>query len=139
MAADDSSRYDLIILDAYTSDAIPTHLITREALRLYLAHLAPQGVIAFHLSSRFFNLPSVVAKLAEDAKLVCLIRNDYAVSPADQRRGVSATIYAVVARTERDLGVLAADPRWQPLHPAANAITWTDDYSSPFSVIDWRR
>src|SRR5204863_5540749 len=64
-------RYDLMIFDAYSSDAIPVHLLTREALHLYLDRLAPRGVLVFHLSNRYFDLPPVVARLAADAGLVC--------------------------------------------------------------------
>src|SRR5436309_1782835 len=66
-------RYDLMILDAYSSDAIPVHLLTREALRLYLERLAPHGVLVLHLSNRYFDLVPLVARLAADAGLVCRV------------------------------------------------------------------
>jgi hypothetical protein len=62
-------RYDLIVVDAFSSDAIPVHLLTREALQLYLEMLAPDGVLALHISNRYLNLEPVVANLAEDAAL----------------------------------------------------------------------
>ena len=70
------ASYDLIVIDAFSSDAIPTHLITREAVAMYESRLKPRGVIAFHVSSRFFDLPPVLARIAVDRHLVCYVRDD---------------------------------------------------------------
>src|SRR5207247_2268461 len=88
-------RYDLIVLDAYSSDAIPVHLITREALRVYLDHLAPHGVLAFHLSNRYFELVPVVAGLARDAGVACRVRTQPRLSDHDLKNGRSPSTYAV--------------------------------------------
>ncbi len=61
-----AASYDLIVIDAFSSDAIPTHLITREAVAMYESRLKARGVIAFHVSSRFFDLRPVLARIAED-------------------------------------------------------------------------
>ena len=133
-AADE--RYDLLVLDAYSSDAIPVHLITREALHLYLERLTPDGMLAFHVSNRYFDLTRVVARLAADAGLVARIRVD-AVSRADRDRGATSSRYVVMVRAPGDLGTLAQDPRWQPLQADATVALWTDDFASPLSVLKW--
>ena len=122
-------RYDLIILDAFSSDAIPMHLLTREALRLYRRKLAGQGVLAVHISNRSFDLEAIVEALARDAGLVCRIRTDRKVTPEDARAGKQGSIWAVMAASDSDLGTLATDPRWvRP--PQRGGPVWTDDFSS---------
>src|SRR6185295_7453308 len=69
--ARDTSHYDLLILDAYTSDAMPVHLLTREAFRIYREHLTPHGVLVAHISNRYFDLIPTLGALAADADLVC--------------------------------------------------------------------
>ena len=129
-----SERYDLMILDAYSSDAIPVHLLTREALRLYLGHLAPHGMVAFHLSNRYFDLVPLVARLAADAGMVCRVSNSYDLTKPDIVEGKIPSLYAIMTRSAEDLGVLASNPRWKPAQPVARVGLWTDDYSSLVSV-----
>lgn len=130
------ARYDLIVLDAYSSDAIPVHLITREALQLYLDRLAPHGMLAFHVSNRYFRLAPVVGRLAAEAGLVCRTRVD-TVSRVDRARGATSSRYAVMVRAREDLGALGTDPRWQPLGADGKVPLWTDDFASPMSVLNW--
>lgn len=76
LARDQSHRYDLLAVDAFSGDAIPVHLLTREALSIYKAHLLPRGIIAFHVSNNYLDLASVVHSLAKDAGLyAALYRN----------------------------------------------------------------
>ncbi len=75
------AAYDLIVVDAFSSDAIPTHLLTREALAIYESRLKARGVMAFHVSSRFFDFRPVLARLADDLRLVCYAREDRVVPP----------------------------------------------------------
>jgi hypothetical protein len=121
---------DLIVLDAFSSDAIPTHLLTREALRLYQTRLAPGGVLAIHLSNRTVDLDPVVGKLARDAGLFTRVRHDRKLSSRERRDGKSTSIWAVLAATRSDLGALGDDPRWQPPRLQDGDRAWTDDYST---------
>ncbi len=132
-----SAEYDLMILDAYSSDAIPVHLITREALALYLDKLAPQGVLAFHISNRYLDLQPVLGQLAYDAGLVALAEDDFGVR-ADESPVKSPSRWVVMARDEAALGKLTSDSRWQRLEGRPGVAVWTDDYSSIVSVIHWR-
>ena len=133
--AADTTRYDLLVLDAYTSDAIPVHLLTREAFRQYFERIRPGGVLALHLSNRHFDLERVVARITREAGLARRIRVDGAPSHAEAARGVEPSSWAVVARAERDLGPLIADARWRRLRYRGASPLWTDDYSSLVSVL----
>lgn len=131
-------KFDLMMLDAFSSDAIPVHLITREALALYLRKLAPGGLLAFHISNLHLDLEPVFANLSHDARLASLIRYDTVLSPEELAAGKSPSIWLVMARGKDDLAKLAADSRWQPARGNDRQAVWTDDYSSLFSVFRWR-
>jgi hypothetical protein len=133
-----NGRYGLIVLDAFSSDSIPMHLITREALQLYMAKLNDNGVLAFHISNRRLNLRPAIANLAHDAGLVCLARADTAMTPEEQAGGKQASDWAVMARRKHDLGSLASDARWQQLPLVARHGVWTDDFCNIFSALRWQ-
>jgi SAM-dependent methyltransferase len=124
--------YGLLVLDAFTSDAIPVHLLTREALELWLRKLAPGGVIAVHLSNRYLDLASPLAATATDLGLVARVRF-HAVSDADARAMKLASHWMVIARTAGELAPLAPDTRWQAPRPGAAA--WTDDASDVWRAL----
>jgi len=127
-------RFDLLILDAYSSEAIPLHLMSREALALYLARLAPGGVLALHISNRHFELAPIVAALAQDAGLEWRVRRDEIRDQNEVRRGHIPSTWAVLAHERGSIGPLAADPRWRRVAPAAGHV-WTDDYSSVLNAL----
>jgi hypothetical protein len=131
-------HYRLIVLDAFSSDAIPIHLVTREALALYLSKLADGGILAFHISNRRLDLRPVLAKLARDARLTCLVRDDSSVSAAEQAIGKTASRWAIMARQRDNLGALTADPRWTSAETDPRVGLWTDDFSNILSVLQWR-
>lgn len=138
LAAEPGGNFDVMVLDAFSSDAIPVHLVTREALALYLRKLAPGGVLAFHISNLHLDLEPVFANLARDAGLAALIRDDTDVRPADYRNGKSPSIWLVMARAPADLAKLSGDSRWQVPRGDDRQAVWTDDYSSLLSVFRWR-
>lgn len=122
-------RYDLLVLDAYSSDSVPIHLLTLEAMRLYLERLAEGGVMAFHVSSRYFDLPPVIAALAGALDLRCF-EQQWSPTFEEALSGGSSSRWVLVARRAEDLGPLAQDRRWHPIEAAKGAPVWTDDYSS---------
>ncbi len=132
-------QYGVLVLDAYTSDTIPLHLITREALALYLQKLAPDGVLIFHISNRHLRLERVLGVLAQDAGLSCVIQNE---SGGDDNEllatGKIPSKWMVMARHPETLAKLASDQLWQRPPPHLRARLWTDDYASVFSVFIWR-
>jgi hypothetical protein len=135
LARDKDARFDVLVLDAYSSDAVPVHLLTREALELYLARLAPGGVLAFHVSNRHLDLRPVVAALTKDAKLPCLLDDDLTITPEEYGAGRFPTRLLVAARDRADLGALAIDPRWVTPPLRHDLHLWTDDDSSILPLI----
>jgi hypothetical protein len=121
--------YDLIIVDAFSSDAIPIHLLTREALAIYLSKLSPQGIVVLHVSNRHLELASVVAGIAAANGAVARI-NDGAVLPDEGAHPYkfSGTV-AAVARRDEDFGPLAESQEWERRAPDPKQWVWTDDYS----------
>jgi hypothetical protein len=124
--------YDLLILDAFSSDSIPMHLLTREALGLYLDRLAPTGALLFHISNRHLSLGPMLASLAADRNLVGVMNVDYRQPGWPANRNES--IWVALARRPSDLGALMADARWQPLG-ASPLTAWSDDFSNILSVL----
>ena len=122
-----SQQFDLIVLDAFSSDAIPTHLLTREALRGYLAHLAPHGMLLIHISNRHLELPKVVAAVGATEGLTTLVKTDR--NPIDLTADLrAAAMVAVLARSEADFGTLLGAEGWEKTE-AGGVVAWTDDYS----------
>ena len=131
-----SERYDLLIVDAFSSDAVPVHLLTRQALQLYLEMLAPRGLLALHLSNRYLDLERVAANLAEDAGLEGrLIQHD----DAPETEGATRSTWAVLTRRADALGALAQDDRWTAtkLEGDPKVGVWTDDFHNLLAVIRW--
>ena len=129
--------YQLIILDAFSSDSLPVHLITREAIGLYRAKLAPGGLLAFNLSTRYVDLDPVIGRQAEDAGWVCRINYDTSPSAEDLQAGKQPSIWAVMGATDADLAALASDSRWRLPTLRPHARVWTDDYSDLASYLRW--
>ena len=131
------SAYDYIILDAFSSDAIPVHLVTREALQLYLRKLAPGGSIAFHISNRYLDLQPVIVEIARDARVAGIVGSDTAVTPTMTMSFKMNSKWVVLSRSARDHALLALQPGWRVLPPKANVGVWTDDFSNVLSVFRW--
>jgi hypothetical protein len=129
-------QYGLLVVDAFSSDAIPLHLITREALALYQSKLALEGILVFHISNRYLNLEPVLGDLAADAGLVCRAQLEYQsqISSEELKNRKSPSHYVIMAREVKALGTLAGDPRWHAVDPRPNERVWTDDYSNIIRV-----
>jgi hypothetical protein len=131
-------RYGLLVIDAFSSDAIPLHLLTREAMRRYKSKLADDGLLAFNISNRYFDLRPVIARLAQAEGLVCWSRDDLELDPVEKEGGKSPSQWLVLARQKDHLGPLTRDGRWGEIRPAAGQPVWTDDFSNLFSVFKWK-
>jgi hypothetical protein len=134
--ADTHERYDLIVLDAFSSDAIPVHLMTREALAIYRERLAPGGVIAFHVSNRYLDLSPVLARLAADADMPGLMRHD-SPTAKEQARGKVPSVWVLLTPDGDDLAPVADDDRWRPLGDGHGTPLWTDSFSDVVSVLEF--
>jgi hypothetical protein len=131
------SYYFLIALDAFSSDAIPLHLLTREAVGLYLAKLASGGMLAFHITNRHVDLSPALGSIARQYGLTALIMRDVNVTPEEAEAGKDASVWIVMARRPDDLKRLTADSRWKTVTAPEDFRVWTDDFSNIFSVL-WR-
>ncbi len=128
-------RYGLIMADAFSSDAVPVHLITREALELYRSKLREHGIVAFNVSNSYVDLEPVLGNLAHDAGMACVAQEDRE-SGEDGIPETDASDWVVMARRTRDLGAVASDPRWQDCRRSPGSAPWTDDYSNLLGALD---
>jgi hypothetical protein len=130
------AAYDLIILDAYSSDSPPVHLITLDAVRLYLSKLAPGGVLFFNISNRHLVLEPVLAAIARAAGLVVRARDDGLIEDAQRLLGKTESQWVVMARRAEDLGALQHDPLWKAA-AAPGLAPWTDNFASLLTALRW--
>lgn len=121
--------YDVLIVDAFSGDAIPTHLLTVEAVDLYVQRVSVHGLVAFNISNRYFDLRPVLGRIADAEGLSGVVRIDPATSPQQRAEGALASTWVVLARSQPDLARLASAPGWVHLTAAADAPLWTDDYT----------
>lgn len=128
-------QYDVMVLDAFSSDAVPMHLLTREAFSLYLSKLAPGGAILVNISNRHLTLDPIVARVAESENLVAFLNVD--TERPDWPAGRAESKWVAMARQPADLGGLVGDPRWVRLRAPAGRV-WTDDFSNILSAIAFR-
>lgn len=132
------ASYGLIVIDAFSSDAVPMHLITRDAVALDMQKLAPGGVLAFHVSSRSFALQPVLARIAGDLGLVAWTRKDLPLTTSQTRDGKLESDWVVLARSDADLGALATIPTpWTRLKPDPKVPLWTDEHANVLSAFRW--
>jgi hypothetical protein len=127
--------YDLIIVDAYSSDAIPIHLATEEAMGIYKQKLAPQGAVVMHVSNRHLELSSVVVGIADANDLKSWV---YSEDSGRDNEYIFSTSVVVSAREEADVGALASSDKWALTEAEDNQRVWTDDYSNVLGAV-WRR
>ncbi len=140
MIAKESDRsFDMIVLDAFSSDAIPVHLLTLEALEIYAGKLKDGGLLVFHVSNRFLDLTEVLADSTSATGWSCLVCKDWPRSDAEQDAwlaiGKADSTYVVLAKEASSLDEFKKQPRWRHQAPRAQPQPWTDDYSNLASII----
>ncbi|HEY6967543.1 MAG TPA: fused MFS/spermidine synthase [Burkholderiales bacterium] len=125
--------FDILAVDAFSSDAIPVHLITKEALAVYLRHMKPGGVIAFHVSNRFLDLPPVVGRIAKENGLAAMLVSDEGKDDDDDHTKTDWVLLAkdpkvLEAKEIRQAGAVPPEekPNWR---------AWTDDYSNLVQIL----
>src|SRR5678815_6627 len=123
-----TGKYGLLIMDAFSSDSVPAHLLTTEAMNLYLDKLSTDGLLAFHISNRYLNLEPLLSGLSRRAGLVGFVRRD------EERNVVGRypSIWVVMARNDSALGTIAQDDRWRRVE---GDMVWTDDFSNILSLL----
>jgi SAM-dependent methyltransferase len=128
------AAYDLIVLDAFSSDAVPAHLLTTQAMELYLKKLKPDGVLLFNVTNTYLDVRAVVAGGMLELRLAGLTRVDTdlgAAPPGDKE----LSEWVAGARTDAPLAPLAEDDRWRPITGLPRTVSWTDDFSDVISVL----
>jgi SAM-dependent methyltransferase len=127
--------FDILVVDAFSSDAIPLHLLTREALQVYADAMGEDGIAMIHISNRYIKLAGVVSALARDAGMVAVLREDV----DELAPGASASSWVALSRDPQVIAQLAlanSDARWRSLPPPADVV-WTDDFASILPFIAW--
>jgi hypothetical protein len=121
-------RFDVLAIDAFSSDSIPVHLITREAIRLYMQHLAPDGILAVHISNRFLDLKPVLANIAAAEGLQIRLVSDHPPEPA------SISDWVLISRTSEPLSAEALTAA-EPLGATPAYSLWTDQFNNLLDVL----
>jgi hypothetical protein len=130
--------YGLLVLDAFSSDAIPVHLVTREAVELYMTKLRPGGMLAFHISNRYLDLLPVLERISAEQNLALIHRNHLMDDQTSARTGVLGSHWVLIARDRLDFGPLVNDARWLGPTPGRRGPLWTDDFSNILSIVRFR-
>jgi SAM-dependent methyltransferase len=125
---------DLLLLDAFSSDSIPAHLVSREAIQMYLTKLKPDGLIMFHVSNRYMDVESLVSAAVIDASLVGIVRYDN----NEEHHLKTSSDYVVAGRTVEALGLLGHNSGWSRVVMPEGIQPWTDDYSNMLEILRWR-
>lgn len=131
----DAARFDMLVIDAFSSDAIPVHLITREAFGIYRRTLTEDGLLLVHISNRFMDLAPMIAALAEANGMEARIRRDL----DEPEEGTTPSIWVALSPSEEKLGELVSlsgEEGWELL-PQAEARVWTDDFASILPFLQW--
>jgi len=133
LAAEPSGQFDVIVVDVFSSDAVPAHLLTREFLTIALDRLAPGGLLAFNISNRYLDLAPIVSSAAAMAGAETLVQSHFPQATQFD----SASRWVVVARESAVFETLRRDPRWRPA--STGRRPWTDDFSNIIDAIGWSR
>ncbi len=137
LAGEPDGGLDLLVIDAFASDAVPIHLVTREAVQSYLRKLAPGGAVLFHTSSRHLDLDALLAAIAVDLGVESRTCIDGPLNAAQRKAGLSGSSWTVLSRTEPELVAwTAGDARWTHF-TGPSVPVWTDRYSSLLHLLRW--
>jgi hypothetical protein len=132
----EADKKSILIIDAFSSDSIPLHLLTKEAFGMYLSKLNDTGILVAHISNRHLGLSRVLARVGAEHGLVTYLNEEIGIPPDIQRSQLrSPSVVAVLARKAEHLGALSVHPAWKLVEPEMTRRPWTDDYSNIFEAI----
>ncbi|HSO31084.1 MAG TPA: hypothetical protein VLT33_01175, partial [Labilithrix sp.] len=127
---------DVLIIDAFSSDAIPVHLMTREAFAIYQRAMVPGGLLIAHISNRHMRLEPVVGALARDAGLRAITRLDGRVSEEESKAFKSASHWVAMSTSPDVLGEISVKHTgWRALDAPLTQKVWTDDFADLLGAI----
>ena len=132
-------RFGVIVIDAFSSDAIPLHLLTREALKVYRARLTDDGVLAFNVSNRYLDLQPVLANLAADADppMMCFGWDDRYLADSQRKEGKAASQWVMLASRREDVEKVLRGSDWRVIQLPRDERVWTDDYANLVGALKW--
>jgi spermidine synthase len=133
LAKTPEAGFDYLLIDAFNSDSIPIHLMTREALDLYLSRLTPGGLLVLHITSRHLELESVVAALVRGTGVQAVIKRDKP-PPAKSLDDRVGSVVVALSRSPQALAPLTAKDGWRPLRDRG-VRPWSDDFSNVFGAL----
>lgn len=130
-----SGPYNLIVLDAFSSDSIPIHLLTKEAMAMYESKLTPEGFISVHISNRYLDLEPILAKVAESLDMTAYVRED---APTDEetKLGKRPSRWMILTRSPSHIAKIIDRSFWTLSEPSSATPLWTDDYSNILSAFN---
>jgi spermidine synthase len=131
---DRSGPFDVLVLDAFSGDAVPVHLLTAEALALYRKHLTKDGILAFHISSQYLDLEPVLAREAQQAGLHAVTLH----SAANDAGGIFVSDWVLLTNNERFLSLPEVVNTSHPSITRADVHLWTDNYASLLPILKWQ-
>ena len=134
LASAPDAAFDLIAVDTFSSDSVPVHMITREALAIYLAKLGPKGVVVFQITNQFIDFVPVLSRLAADAGVTAVMPGPRLELFFDERLAALPSHWVAMSRDPQRFGKLIEVEGWQPL-PAAAGKPWTDDFSNVLGAL----
>ncbi len=132
LAGQQDMKYDILLIDAYSSDAVPVHLTTLEAMELYLDRLAPGGLLVFHISNRYYDIGLPIGRSAE--ALGVHAWRQFAAQSASDDPGYQKSDVAIIARDPADIADILGTGRWTPIRSDGGPV-WTDDKADPLSIL----
>ena len=134
--------YDLLIMDAFSSDSIPVHLVTKEAFQLYFRKIKASGWLLVNISNRYIDLEPVLGAIAHNLGLVAIHQQEGEISQTEKAMGKSASHWVILTQKSENFGSLLQDPRWEAIastqtRSSPETLIWTDDYSNILSALRW--
>ncbi|MBI4474627.1 MAG: fused MFS/spermidine synthase [Acidobacteria bacterium] len=124
-------KFDLLVLDAFNSDSIPAHLVSREAVRMYMSKLKPDGILVFHVSNRYLDVEKLASAVLSAEGIPGFVRYDDDEEPP----GKSSSHYVVALRHAEDLKFIAHSDLWIRIERPPDLDPWTDDYSNMLGIV----
>ena len=127
------SKYDLLVIDAFSSDAIPVHLATREAVQLYLNKINDKGLLLFHVSNHYLEMRPMLCNIADELSQHCYYQENAVKTREEQQQAKTYSIWLLMGEPGALRKVLS--PEWQRLTGNEDHPVWSDDYSNIFQLL----